>query len=132
MDEVTRTRAQWRELLTPQEFRVLRRGGTERPFTGALLREHREGTFTCRGCGLAIFAGSAKFDSGTGWPSFYEPVDDAAVDLRSDRRLFLVDRTEVRCARCGSHLGHVFDDAPGTPTGLRYCINSVALGFEPR
>ena len=132
MDEVTRTQAQWRELLTPQEFRVLRRGGTERPFTGALLREHREGMYTCRGCGLALFAGGAKFDSGTGWPSFYEPVGDAAVDLRSDRWLFLVERTEVRCARCGSHLGHVFDDAPGTPTGLRYCINAVALGFEPR
>ncbi len=130
-DRVTRSAAQWRRLLTRREYRILRRRGTERAWTGALLSEHRDGRYACRGCGLELFRSTAKFDSGTGWPSFYEPADDAAVDLRDDRSLFLL-RTEVRCARCGSHLGHLFDDAPRTPTGLRYCVNSAALAFTPR
>ena len=130
MDTVPTTDAEWRARLTRLEFKVLRRAGTERPWTGDLLHEHRSGVYTCRGCGQPLFASDAKFDSRTGWPSFYEPTDDAAVDLRDDRSLFM-RRTEVRCARCGSHLGHVFDDAPRTPTGLRYCVNSVALAFTP-
>lgn len=130
MDKVTRTAAEWRALLTQQEYKVLRKAGTERPWSGELLAEHRDGVYSCRACGLTLFPSTAKFDSSTGWPSFYEPVDDAAVDLREDRWLFM-GRTEVRCARCGSHLGHVFDDAPSTPTGLRYCMNSVALVFTP-
>lgn len=130
MDRVTRTSAEWRATLTRQEYRVLRGARTERPWTGELLHEHRPGSYRCRACGQELFSSAAKFDSLTGWPSFYEPVDDAAVDLRDDHWLLLA-RTEVRCMRCGSHLGHVFDDAPRTPTGLRYCMNSVALAFEP-
>lgn len=130
MDPVPATSAEWRARLTRQEYRVLRRAGTERAWTGDLLHEHRAGAYSCRGCGRPLFSSVAKFDSRTGWPSFYEPTDDAAVDLRDDRSLFGI-RTEVRCARCGSHLGHVFDDAPRTPTGLRYCMNSIALTFEP-
>lgn len=128
MDKVIRTPAQWRALLTRREYRILRNAGTERPWTGELLAEHRDGVYSCRGCGLDLFPSAAKFDSRTGWPSFYQPVDDAAVELRESRSLFMA-RTEVRCARCGSHLGHVFDDAPFTPTGLRYCMNSAALAF---
>ena len=120
----------WRAELTPLEYRVMRGGGTERPWTGALLGEHREGVYRCRGCGNVLFPSQAKFDSGTGWPSFFRPAGEGAVEVHEDRWLFLV-RSEVRCRRCGSHLGHVFDDAPRTPTGLRYCINSVALDFEP-
>jgi len=130
MDTVPTTDAEWRARLTRLEFKVLRRAGTERPWTGDLLHEHRTGVYSCRGCGQPLFGSDAKFDSRTGWPSFYEPTDDAAVDLRDDRSLFM-RRTEVRCARCGSHLGHVFDDAPRTPTGLRFCMNSVALAFTP-
>lgn len=130
MDPVPATSAEWRARLTRQEYRVLRKAGTERAWTGDLLHERRVGTYSCRGCGQPLFSSVAKFDSRTGWPSFYEPTDDAAVDLRDDRSLFGI-RTEVRCARCGSHLGHVFDDAPRTPTGLRYCMNSIALTFEP-
>jgi len=115
MDTVPTTDAEWRARLTRLEFKVLRRAGTERPWTGDLLHEHRTGVYSCRGCGQPLFGSDAKFDSRTGWPSFYEPTDDAAVDLRDDRSHFM-RRTEVRCARCGSHLGHVFDDAPRTPT----------------
>lgn len=131
MDTVRRTAAEWRQMLTRREYRILRKGRTERPWSGHLMSEHRDGTYLCRGCGQALFRSGAKFSSGTGWPSFYEPVDDAAVDLSDDRSL-VMSRTEVRCARCDSHLGHVFDDAPRTPTGLRYCINSVALSFAPK
>jgi peptide-methionine (R)-S-oxide reductase len=131
VDKVTRSPAEWRGLLSRREYRILRRAGTERAWTGELLAEHREGVYTCRGCGLDLFRSAAKFDSGTGWPSFYEPIDDRSVELRDDRSMVVL-RTEVRCARCGSHLGHVFDDAPRTPTGLRYCINSTSLRFAPR
>jgi peptide-methionine (R)-S-oxide reductase len=130
LDTVRRTVAEWHRMLSRREYRILRKGRTERPWSGDLLSENRNGAYLCRGCGLALFRSGAKFHSGTGWPSFYEPVDDAAVDLSDDRSLGM-SRTEVRCARCDSHLGHVFDDAPRTPTGLRYCINSAALFFTP-
>jgi peptide-methionine (R)-S-oxide reductase len=120
----------WREVLTPIEYAVLREAATERPWTGALLEEHREGMFSCRACGNPLFRSHTKFDSGCGWPSFYEAIEPTAVELLEDRTHGML-RTEVRCARCGSHLGHVFPDGHGTPTGDRYCMNSVSLAFEP-
>ena len=127
---VEKTEEQWRLEPEPQEFAVLRRAGTERAWTGALLEEHREGVYRCRACGNELFRSETKFDSHCGWPSFFSPLAGDRVELLRDDSLGMV-RTEVRCARCGSHLGHVFDDAPQTPTGDRYCMNSVSLTFEP-
>jgi peptide-methionine (R)-S-oxide reductase len=126
--EVTHTDAEWRELLTPAQYRVLRREGTELPFSSPLDHEKRRGIYACAGCGLDLFSSDAKFDSGTGWPSFWKPLPHA-VNKRSDFSLGMV-RDEVHCRRCGGHLGHVFDDGP-PPTGLRYCMNGVALTFKP-
>jgi peptide-methionine (R)-S-oxide reductase len=125
---VTRTDAEWRALLTPEQYDVMRGHGTERPGSCALLYEKRAGTFKCVGCDTALFESKLKFESGTGWPSFNDPVP-GSVETTTDRSYGMV-RTEVHCATCGSHLGHVFPDGP-PPTGLRYCINGVALNFEP-
>ncbi len=127
--EVTHTDAEWRKLLSPEAYNVLRQEGTERPFTSPLLDEHRKGTFTCAGCDLPVYSSDTKFESGTGWPSFWQPIDESAIGTTTDRS-FGMSRTEVHCSRCGGHLGHVFNDGP-KPTGLRYCMNGVALGFQP-
>jgi peptide-methionine (R)-S-oxide reductase len=124
---VNRTPAQWRQMLGAQRYHILREAGTERAFTSPLLGEHRKGTFLCAGCALPLFNSATKFESGTGWPSFWRPLPHAVVE-RADRSLFM-ERTEVLCARCGGHLGHVFDDGP-KPTGLRYCMNGLALKFR--
>ena len=124
--EVIKSDAEWRRALTPEQYRVLRDHGTERAGTSPLDKEYGKGTFLCAGCELALFASDTKFDSRTGWPSFYAPLDNA-VGTTSDRSFFTV-RTEVHCRRCGGHLGHVFDDGP-RPTGLRYCMNGAALKF---
>jgi peptide-methionine (R)-S-oxide reductase len=127
--KVERSEVEWKQLLTPDEYIVLREAGTERAYTGALTDNHERGIYYCAACGLALFRSKAKYDSGTGWPSFYEPIYKKNVVEREDRSLSDETRTEVRCARCGSHLGHVFDDGP-QPTGLRYCMNSLALKFR--
>ncbi len=128
MEKVEKTEEQWREELTPEQYKVLREHGTERPFTGIYNDSKASGTYRCAACGLELFGSDTKFDSGTGWPSFWDPVEDENVVLRPDNGLFM-RRTEVLCARCGGHLGHVFDDGPN-PTGQRYCINSAALDLD--
>ena len=127
---VNKTDAQWREELGDDQYAVLREAATERAWTGELLDEKRDGVYNCGACGAELFKSGTKFDSGCGWPSFYESVRPDAVELIADRTLGMV-RTEVRCANCGSHLGHVFPDGFGTPTGDRYCMNSLALNFTP-
>jgi peptide-methionine (R)-S-oxide reductase len=128
--EVDKTDEQWRQDLTPEQYRVLREKDTERPFTGEYLDAKEDGTYRCAGCGAVLFDSSTKFESGTGWPSFTEPAVAANVELHRDASDGMV-RTEVTCRRCGGHLGHVFDDGP-RPTGQRFCINSVALDLDPR
>jgi peptide-methionine (R)-S-oxide reductase len=130
MEKIERTDQEWRKELPPEEYAVLRRGATERPGTGPLLNEHRIGVYRCRACGAELFRSQTKFESHCGWPSFFEAKDSDAVELLEDNSLGM-HRVEARCRRCGSHLGHVFDDAPQTPTGDRYCINSISLSFEP-
>ena len=125
---VNRSPDQWRKLLGPRRYAILREAATERPFSSPLLNEHRNGTFVCAGCALPLFSSATKFESGTGWPSFWKPLRGALV-TRPDHSL-MMERTEVLCARCGGHLGHVFDDGP-KPTGLRYCMNGLALSFKP-
>jgi peptide-methionine (R)-S-oxide reductase len=127
--ETNHTDEAWRHKLSPEEFAVLREAATERPWTGKLLDESRAGLYTCKACGNELFTSGTKFDSGCGWPSFYESVRPEAVRLLDDPSLG-IERTEVRCARCDSHLGHVFPDGVGTPTGDRYCMNSLALTFD--
>jgi peptide-methionine (R)-S-oxide reductase len=127
--EVVHSAAQWRAILKPEQYDVLRRHGTETAFSSPLDHETRAGTYACAGCALALFDSKTKFDSGTGWPSFYAPLPDA-VATTTDTSFYMV-RTEVHCRRCGGHLGHVFDDGP-KPTGLRYCMNGVALDFHPK
>jgi peptide-methionine (R)-S-oxide reductase len=130
MDAMPTTDDEWRRTLTPEQYRVLRKSGTERPFTGAYVNCHDDGIYRCAACSAALFSSDAKFDSGTGWPSFTEPAVAEAVTLHKDFG-FLGMRTEVRCRQCGSHLGHVFRDGP-RPTGKRFCINSCALDLESR
>lgn len=127
-EEIKKTETQWRSELSAEQYHVLREKGTERAFTGAYWDTKSQGVYRCAGCGEALFESGSKFDSGTGWPSFWQPADEQAVETETDRA-FGMTRTEVHCRRCGSHLGHVFPDGP-QPTGLRYCINSISLALD--
>ncbi len=129
-DRIDKTTGEWKEQLTPEEFHVTREGGTERAFTGKYWDFHGHGTYLCTCCGSELFESETKYDSGSGWPSFYQPVSKELVDEINDTS-YGMTRTEVRCSKCGAHLGHVFDDGP-RPTGMRYCINSAALKFEAK
>ncbi|ABA21418.1 Methionine sulfoxide reductase B [Trichormus variabilis ATCC 29413] len=126
--EIAKSEQEWQTILTPEQFRVLRKHGTERAFTSSLDKEYSEGTYVCAGCGQPLFTSDTKFNSGTGWPSFFTPIE-GAIGTTTDRSFFMT-RVEVHCSRCGGHLGHVFDDGPA-PTGKRYCMNGVSLKFEP-
>ena len=126
--EISRSDREWKEVLSSEQYRVLRKGGTERAFTGAYHATKESGIYRCGGCGNPLFSSETKYESGTGWPSFYAPIEESAVEQREDRSLF-ASRTEVLCSKCGGHLGHVFPDGP-QPTGLRYCMNSAALKLE--
>ncbi|MGB9152518.1 MAG: peptide-methionine (R)-S-oxide reductase MsrB [Alphaproteobacteria bacterium] len=128
IEKMTHSEQEWKQMLTPEQFNVLREEGTERPFTSSLLNEHRAGKFVCAGCDLDLFTTQQKFDSGTGWPSFFDKIE-GHIETKTDHKL-LMERTEYHCARCGGHQGHVFNDGP-KPTGLRYCNNGVALKFVP-
>jgi len=129
-DKIEKTDAQWRAELTPEQYNVLRQHGTERAGTGELLKLHDDGTFVCAGCGNELFSSETKFDSGTGWPSFFKPLEANSVEEKTDVS-YGMKRTEVLCNKCGGHLGHVFEDGPN-PTGLRYCMNSAAMKFDPK
>ena len=129
-ESVVKSEEEWRGCLTPEEFRILREKGTEMAFTGKYNKHNEKGVYTCAGCGAELFSSETKYDSGSGWPSFWKPISDEKVDTETDNSLFM-KRTEIICSRCGGHLGHMFEDGP-RPTGLRYCVNSVSLGFEPQ
>jgi peptide-methionine (R)-S-oxide reductase len=129
-EKVQKTEAEWRELLTPEQFHVMREGGTDRPFTGSLVNNHEDGVYRCAACDTPLFKSDTKFESGSGWPSFWTAVSPDAVETLEDTS-YGMKRIEARCAKCGAHLGHVFPDGP-KPTGLRYCMNSTSLGFEKK